>query len=785
MSKQAEENVTDCALMSDRIDAFDWAKTSLGVQCDWPAELKMAVNIMLALEVPVALYWGPELVVLYNDACRLLLRDKHPDALGQSAQTVFAEAWQGVGPQLASIMSGNGREEQYADESKVPWLTGRLTLLPLANGSSGGVMHSVSEAAEVQQLHQTLLSSDERNQFLERALSHMGDYVYVWDRHKNFVYANERLENLWGLSRDGYRGKSLVDIGYPPALTDLLTQQIDHVITTGEPIAGITPYVNSAGTQDHYEYIFNPLVSPDGNVQFVAGVSRDVTERQRTAEALRKSEQRYRALFESIDEGFCVFEMLFDAEGKPTDYRWLETNPAFGRHTGLVNAEGRTARELVPDLEAHWLEIYGHIALTGEQHRFVEYSPAMGRWFEVDAFRVGDADECKVALLFSDITQRKETEQALKEADQRKDEFLATLAHELRNPLAAIRSGVEIMKLAQENPSTKGDIYPYQTMERQTQQLVSLVDDLLEVSRITRGTLELRKSHVDLTDIITSALESCQPLIEQAGHTLTQDLPAETVVLEADRHRLAQVLSNLVNNAAKYTPTGGHISLIAKAQSDHVVITVKDSGIGIPADRLEHIFEMFAQISGAHDNNNQGLGVGLALAKSLVEMHGGNISVASAGAGQGSTFTVYLPLPAKALTTEIESEIMQPDAPTAGRYRVLIVDDNLDAASTLSMLIEMLGNDVRTAQSGQQALDLADTFRPQVIFMDLGMPDMDGFAATQQIREQPWGRDMLIVALSGWGQDEDKRKTREAGFDHHLVKPTELSALKEVLARLD
>lgn len=788
MSNQAHSNLIKHNSIEKQIASFDWATTSLGASQTWPAELKTAVTLMLSLHTPIAVYAGPDLVLLYNNAFSRVLGDRHPYALGQPAQRVFADVWQTAEPVITAAMRGeckNTDVNQHVNGPDEPWINGRFTVLPSADNAIIAVMHSMSDTTYVLGLQEALHASNEHSQFLKRALSHMGDYVFVWDREKKFVYANERLESLWGLSKNDYRGKSMAEIHFPPAVEKLIEGQVDHVMATGESVSGITPYTSPSGKEGHFEYFLNPLIGADGRVQFVAGVSRDVSERQRSGEALRKSEQRYRTLFESIDEGFCVFQMIYDPQGNPVDYRWLETNPAFERHTGLINATGRTARELVPNLEPHWPEIYGKIARTGVQQRFVEHSPAMGRWFEVDAFRIGDPEECKVALLFADITRRKESERALQEADQRKDEFLATLAHELRNPLAAIRSGIEILKLAQNDPSVQISADPYQTMERQTQQLVSLVDDLLEVSRITRGTLELRRTRVTLAEVITSATESCQPLLNQADHALTLNLPERPIVLEADPNRLAQVLANLLNNAAKYTPAGGHIWVSAKEHEGEAVVTVKDSGIGIPADRLDHIFEMFVQIDGAQDNSNQGLGVGLALAKSLVEMHGGKIGVTSGGPGKGSTFNLRLPLPEEAPAMEVE--IMQPEAPviSASRYRVLVVDDNTDAASTLGMLIEMLGHDVKTADGGLQAIALAEAFRPQVIFMDLGMPEMDGFAAAQRIRQQLWGSDVLIVALSGWGQAEDKRKTREAGFDYHLVKPAELAELKQVLARLD
>lgn len=780
MSNRAARDESKGATVRERIDALDWAKTALGARAQWPQVLSTAVDCMLGTRCPVVLYWGRDFTLLYNDAFASHIGTQHPFALGVPAQQVLANVWSAAQVVLEQAFA-DGETSNQLPHDAAPWLSTTPTPIRAADGTVAGIMHSFSNET-VQGLEQALHEVKERNHFLECALSHMGDYVYVWDRDKTFVYANERLEALWDLSPGGYLGKTLRDFGVPPDLERKLTAQVEQVFSTGEPVAGITPYTSPTGIAGHYEYIFNPLLGTDGEVQFVAGVSRDVSERHRANKALRKSDQRYRALFESIDEGFCIFEMLLDRDGTPRDYRWLETNPAFERHTGLVDAVGRTARELVPDLEPHWVKIYGDVALTGKQRRFVEHSQAMGRWFEVDAFRIGDPEELKVGLLFVDITQRMDAERALKDADERKDQFLATLAHELRNPLAAISAGVDILKLGQDDPSTLS-AYPFETMERQTSQLVNLVDDLLEVSRITRGTLELRKQRVNLADVATSALESCQPLLSKSGHHLSVKLPSEDVTLNADPQRLSQVLSNLLSNAAKYTPPAGHINLSATVENGYVLIAVADTGIGIAKTELHHIFKMFAQVDSAQDSTNQGLGVGLALAKSLVEMHGGQISVTSEGLGHGSEFTVRLPIAEPAPKTEVE--ILQPETPTSSGHKVLIVDDNADAASTLCMLIDMLGNTATTANSGERAIALAEEFHPQVIFMDLGMPGMDGFAAARRIREQPWGKNILIVALSGWGQDEDKRKSEEAGFDHHLVKPAELGELKKILSSLD
>ncbi len=368
----------------------------------------------------------------------------------------------------------------------------------------------------------------------------------------------------------------------------------------------------------------------------------------------------------------------------------------------------------------------------------------------------------------------------LSEADRRKDEFLATLAHELRNPLAPIRSGLELMKLVKDDPSTMEEIRC--TMERQTQQMMTLVDDLLDVSRITKGKLELRKCRVALAEVVQSAVEASQPFIADSNHHLTVALPEQPLYLNADPNRLAQVFSNLLNNSTKYTPAGGRIRLSAEQQQDVVVVSVADNGLGIPNEMLEHIFEMFTQIDRPQEQGYTGLGIGLSLVKSLVEMHDGRIEVHSRGTGMGSVFSVRLPIVRQPL-----AEQRTPPGPGESaskpsiKRKVLVVDDNRAAATMLSMVVKMLGNEVRKAHDGQEGIEVAHEFRPDVILMDIGMPKMNGYEAARHIRQQPWSSGMMLVALTGWGQAEDKIRTKEAGFDHHLVKPAEPAAIQSLL----
>jgi PAS domain S-box-containing protein len=381
-----------------------------------------------------------------------------------------------------------------------------------------------------------------------------------------------------------------------------------------------------------------------------------------------------------------------------------------------------------------------------------------------------------------DITDRKLAELALRDVDRRKDEFLAILAHELRNPLAPIRNSLHILRLTSQNDPVGervGDM-----MDRQVNHMVRLVDDLLEVSRITSGKIALRKERVDLAAILQNSMETSRPLIDAVDHHLTLAFPPEPLIVDGDPVRLAQVFANLLNNSAKYTDAGGEIGITARREGGWAVISVRDTGAGIPREMLPSVFELFTQIDRHADRAQGGLGIGLTLVKSLVEMHGGTVQANSAGLGQGSEFVVRLPLvsdkrPAELSgTPEISTSLLKP-------RRVLVVDDNRDAAESMGILLKLLGADVHVAYSGAEALEALPTYRPEVVLLDIGMPGMDGHEVARRIRQQPEFQKVTLIALTGWGQDEDRRRSQTAGFDYHLIKPADVDALQALLALVE
>ena len=388
-----------------------------------------------------------------------------------------------------------------------------------------------------------------------------------------------------------------------------------------------------------------------------------------------------------------------------------------------------------------------------------------------------------------DISERKraeqalrESEQALREADRRRDEFLALLAHELRNPLAPIRYALATSRKA--GRTLEQWKRAEEVIERQVAHMSRLLDDLLDVSRVTHGTLKLKKSRTELTLVLGAAIEAARPILDSRHHTLSLDLPKQTVRLEADPVRLAQVFSNLLINAAKYTDAGGSIELRATCEGSGVVVAVRDNGMGISADMMPRLFTLFSRAHTALVRSEGGLGVGLALARGLVALHGGRVEARSDGPGRGSEFIVRLPVAAPAW--EVSQVEVSADRPAADvGLRILVVDDSRDAADTCATVLELSGHEVRTAYDGRRALELAGTFRPHALVLDIGLPDVNGYEVARSIRAAPWGGRMVLIAVTGWGQGEDRRRALEAGFDHHLTKPIAAETLESLLQCLD
>lgn len=947
---------------------------------------------------------------------------------------------------------------------------------------SGGAKRFDGVALDVTEQRRTeaaIRESNDRFAIVSRATY---DAIWDWDMRTNAVWWNEGVITLFG-----YRREEVL----PEA--SWWYDRI-HPDDRERVVGGIHAVIDGGGGQWSDEYLFRRAddsyafvldrgyaIQEDGKTIRLVGAMLDMTEQRRAEERIRQSEQQFRSLFEAMDDGYCVVEPLYDAEGRPVDYRYLMANPALEHQTGMADVVGKTARQLMPNHERHWIEGYARVAETGELFRRTDWVADLGRWFELSAFRIGSPEDRRVGVLFNDVSDRKLAEALLREKDERfkllvdqtsdyamiiadrhgrimewsggaealtgfnadealgqpidliftaedrgagvpaqdreravregrietgrwqlrkdgneffaegvmvslrsgdgslrgfgrvfrdvtnrrraedsvrfladasaslaelvdysstlnrianlavggfadwcvvdlinehgererlavtaaettaveaarsadqdfhpadgvtnlvphvlrtgepvvvadllaadpdiapqgpermvqlrelgvrsylcvplcsrgriiggmtflssstrrrfgedelrvaenlaeriaiaienarlyrelqeqdrrKDEFLATLAHELRNPLAPIRNGLQILRMA----GSDGEIVDQtlSMMDRQLGHVTHLVDDLMDVARVSSGKVVLRLEQAPLKSIIDAAVETSRQMIESGEHEFTLRWPDEDLTVEADRTRLVQILANLLNNAAKYTPPGGRIEMSAERDGDFAAIRIADNGVGIPSDLLPKVFEMFNQVGASLDRSQGGLGIGLTLVQRLVEMHNGTVEAESAGSGLGSVFTVRIPLAATE-TSVSESESSAVAGSDGRALEILVVDDNRDSASSLAMLLTIRGHRVRTAHDGPEALRLLSHYRPRLILLDLGLPGMSGYEVAHRVRESAELGETILAALTGWGQAEDRRRTREAGFDYHLVKPAEPDEIDRIVA---
>lgn len=538
-----------------------------------------------------------------------------------------------------------------------------------------------------------------------------------------------------------------------------------------------------------------PVLGSDGKVALIIHRVEDVTEivrRRGEADARDQLVRDQQTLIgrvrdtESILSRVVSIEtvgvLFFDLRG-----RILDANAAFERMSGysrdeLLRLPGwhiLTPDEFRPATERHTAELadIGNTSPYEKQLVRKDGARVWGLFAPTRLTGFGRSSECVEFII--DISAWKRTEQALYQADRRKDEFLATLGHELRNPLAPLRTGLLIARRSHADERLRER--SFEMMERQLDHLVRLVDDLLDVARITAGKIELRRAIVSLGDVIAGSVEELREVIEKQGQVLAIDRPANDLLVEGDFDRLTQVFSNILSNAAKYTQRGGRIEVSLRGEVDAAVVRITDTGVGISQEDLPHVFDLFSQVRTHQDRKAGGLGIGLALATQLIGLHGGTLEAASKGPGQGSTFTVRL----RAATSHRQCGKSRKDSssPTAssGRYRILVADDNPEAVSSLATLLELEGHEVTTARDGLEAVERAREFPFELAFLDLGMPRMNGLDAARQIRSLPGRESAMLVALTGWGQDQDRERSRAAGFDRHLVKPASERVLRDVL----
>ncbi|APV49452.1 hypothetical protein BWI17_07010 [Betaproteobacteria bacterium GR16-43] len=671
-------------------------------------------------------------------------------------------------------LSSGGHEERHWISENMPVLSER--------GEIAYIVHRVEDVTEIEMAARA--HQDEDALRATEILESIPEGFFSLDFDWRFTYVNRAAEVILGQPRRDLEGGVLWDlfpglIGsifepiYRRAMTERLPQQITNFYPDHQRWYEVHVYPVSAGAAVYFRNISDQM------------------EGEAERERMSIEAGRQRLVYETALSNTPDLVYVFDLQ-----HRFMYANEALLKMWGRKREDslGKTCLELGYEpwhAEMHDREIDQVVATRKPIRGVVPFTGTHGRrmydYIFVPVFGP-QGDVVAVAGTTRDVTERQEIEQAMRdqaerlsEADQAKDEFLATLSHELRNPLAPLRNSLAILRMTSKADDSTAPVR--EMMERQVNHLVRLVDDLLEVSRISRGTLTLKREHVGLAAVVRNAVETCMPVMQSAGHALTVSVPDEPLWVDGDPVRIAQVLSNLLDNAAKYTDDGGRIAIaLRRAEDGQAAITVTDNGPGIAPEALPRMFGMFSRGDRTSGRGQGGLGIGLALARRLAEMHGGTLSARSEGLGKGCAFTLRLPLATSQVAGAVPESALDDATP---RRRILVVDDNRDAGDSLGMILTVLGADVRVARDGPEAITIFRSHEPSVVLLDIGMPGMDGYEVARTLRSLFPDNKATIVALTGWGQDKDRELARAAGFDHHLVKPAEIGALQVLLASLD
>jgi PAS domain S-box-containing protein len=734
------------------------------------------------------------IVQSWNAAAERLFGYTAAEAVGRHISMVIPAERIAEEDQIIATLKAGKRVEHFETERMRRggtrfWVS--LTISPIKD-EAGNVIGASKIARDITrqreaEARERLLSAETASASAKfRAFFEQGAmFAGIADLQGTVLEANRLSWEGGGYTRDQIVGKPFWEGPWwspSPALAEQIQAACARA-AAGQAFRQEMPYYVADGTERMVDVTIQPIQDEDGRLLSLSLTGTDVTDRKR-AEADREK-------FVTLVESSTDFIGMCDLQGLP-----FFVNRAGLQMVGLDDLEqarhAPAASFFFPEDQPRIMQQFfpsvfekGH----GEiEVRFRHFKTGEARWMAYKVLTLADAAGRPIALatVSQDVTQRRRLEQDLRslaadlsEANRRKNEFLAILAHELRNPLAPISNAVRALRLG----GDEGTIHSASEMlERQVGQIARLVDDLLDMSRITRGKIELRKEQTELAPIVGQAVEAVRALFKTTHRELTVTLPPDPVYLDADPTRLAQVVGNLLNNAFKFTDKGGHVWLTVEKQGDQVAVRVRDDGIGIAAEQLPRLFEMFTQVDASLERSRDGLGIGLTLVKTLVEMHGGTVEIHSDGLARGSEFTVRLPTLAETLELPSRPAVGEPRA-TVGR-RVLIVDDNEDGAESLAMLLELEGHVTLQAHDGVRAIEAAERFRPDAVLLDVGLPRMNGYEVCRRIRQRPWGKDLVLVALTGWGQEEDRRRSEEAGFDTHMVKPPDHDVLKKLLASL-
>lgn len=756
--------------MAERILHHRWEDTPLGPLSGWPQSLRSTVEVMLGSRLPMFVAWGPEKRLIYNDAYAGILQGKHPQALGSRFEQVWAEIWDEIEPLVRRCAGGESLflenlplTMQRKGVVEQTWFTFSYSPVRDESGAISGLYCACTETTGIVQAEHQQRAQQEH---LQRLFQQAPGFIAVMRGPDHvFELTNEAFVQLTG-QRQAV-GRKLAEL-MPEVVDQGLIELLDEVFRSGKAYVGrsvnLVIHRDPGRVTDIWvDFVYQPLVDhTTGRVTGVFLQGQEVTERHRAEEALRLFSDSIPAIaWTSGPDGH-----IEQINAQWTAYTGLSQPSALG--LGWLEAVHPDDRSMPWDMwraaRATGQQWQGEYRLRGQDQNY--------RWFMTRAVAQRDSTGHVVKWFgtTTDIEEARRSQDALNEADRQKDEFLATLAHELRNPLAPIRTAAHVLSSAQLSPGALAKTTD--VIKRQVSQMARLLDDLLDVARITKRQLQLKKDYVSVAVVVATAVETARPLIDAKHHHLKVTLPPRVVQLEADPVRMAQVLANLLNNAAKYTDAGGQISLTVHNTDRECVFEVRDTGIGLKPQALSKIFTMFAQEAAALDRAEGGLGIGLALVKGLVELHGGSVDATSAGPGRGSTFTVRLPHRSDTRLDPASGprELAAPKGQPV-HCRVLIADDNSDAAESLAMLLRLDGHQICVAHDGEEALQLAEKERPGVMVLDIGMPGMNGYELASRIRQEAWGKHPLIVAATGWGQEDDKFRAIAAGFNAHLTKP--------------
>jgi PAS domain S-box-containing protein len=768
----------------------DWSTSPLDTPDRWPQALRTVVNLILNSKFPMFVAWGPELGFLYNDAYAEILGTKHPSAVGRPFHDIWSEIWSDISPIIDKAMAGEASyfenlpltmfRKGYEEQT---WFTFSYSPVHDESGKVAGMYCACTETTQQVLAERHRVNENERlRQLFQQA---PGLMVVTRGSNHTLELFNDAYRQLVG-DRE-LMGKSVRE-ALPEIEGQGFFELLDNVYTSGQPFIGRALPIKLQRQQGRdleerfVDFIYQPILDRLGNVTGIFTQGNDVTEAVHATQALRESEQRLRQLANTIPhlawmanpDGWVHwfndrwYEYTGTAPEKMEGWGWREV-PHPEHLPGIVDEWKKSVASGVP-----FERVFPMRSASGEYRTFFtraaplrDAAGTIVQWFGTN----------------TDIHDIERTQEELRAANHRKDEFLAMLAHELRNPLAPINAAAELLKLAELDPEhirLTSDI-----VIRQVAHMTELVDDLLDVSRVTRNLINLQLEQLDLKKVVADAVEQVSPLIEKKEQQLDVTFPAETIFVNGDSTRLTQIFSNILNNAAKYTPERGRITLWLDRQDDKVEVCVQDNGVGIDVELLPYVFELFTQGKRSPDRSQGGLGLGLTLVKSLAELHGGTVTADSQGRNKGSKFTVTLHTQAQPEEPgQHEADPELTDVESHGRL-VLVVDDNVDAAQTLGALLETQGHRTLLQYNATDALKQVAEQMPQVMILDIGLPDIDGYELARRIRAMPGAERSTLVALTGYGQSQDKETSRAAGFSYHLIKPVNAQSLFKILAELD